>query len=253
MKSRAIVTLMLVSICQIFLTACASLDSGGAGQVETNTINQRPADDVARDADRKPFAVLEFLGVQPGMTVLDVISSSGYYAEALSTAVGAEGRVYAQNPAVALRFFSGANDRAMNKRLFGNRLPNVRRLDREFGDLGLIKGSIDVAITALNFHDVYNNSPAAAQAILLDIKAALKPGGVLGIIDHVGEEGADNKKLHRIYPGLVVAAAEQAGFIVERSDLLANPNDDYSQGPFTEGLRGKTDRFVLKLIKPSTS
>ena len=105
--------------------------------VVQDTLPARPQSDIARDAGRKPFEVLEFLGVAQGMTTLDVIASSGYYTEALANVVGLEGRVYAQNPAVALRFYAGRNDRALNQRLFGNRLPNVRRLDREFDDLGL--------------------------------------------------------------------------------------------------------------------
>jgi len=210
----------------------------------------RPEADVARDAGRMPFAVLAFLGVEPGMTALDVIAAGGYYTEVLSNAVGAEGIVYTQNPAQVLRMFDGRNDRALTERLADNRLPNVRRLDREMSDLGLSEGSVDVAITALNFHDVYNGSPEAAQAMLATIRGLLKPGGVLGIVDHVGAPGADNAKLHRIDPALAIAAAETAGFKVEVSDLLANPDDDHSLMPFAPEIRGQTDRFLLKLTKP---
>ena len=112
------------------------------------TYSDRSEVDLARDVGRKPFEVLAFLGVEPGMTVLDVMASSGYYTEVLASAVGHNGLVYAQNPAVSLRFYSGRNDLALNQRLFGRRLPNVRRLDREFDDLGLVTGTIDAAITA---------------------------------------------------------------------------------------------------------
>ncbi len=231
------------------LTACTAPGGPGGAPVDTS-VSERPAGDVARDGGRKPFQVLEFLGVQPGMRTLDVIAAGGYYTEVLANAVGPQGLVYAQNPAVVLRFNDGANDRAMTDRLAGGRLPNVQRLDREFGDLGLLADSIDVAITALNFHDIYNRSPEAAHEVLLDIRQVLKPGGVLGVIDHVSNPGADHAKLHRLDPLLAVAVAEQAGFKVEQSDLLANPDDDHTLGPFAEGLRGKTDRFVLKLTKP---
>ena len=53
---------------------------------------------------RQPYAVLDFLGVTPGMTVLDVIASGGYYSEAAAHAVGLEGQVYAQNPAVVFAY-----------------------------------------------------------------------------------------------------------------------------------------------------
>ena len=245
---RGVIILCLAAIA----AACESTTTGDAPAADTDagTAAGRPAADVARDAGRKPQAVLDFLGVEEGMKVIDVIASSGYYTEVLAHAVGPNGIVYAQNPAMSLRFSAGRADRALNARLSGNRLPNVRRLDREFQDLGLVANSVDMAITALNFHDVYNNSPEAAQGILLTIKGILKPGGVLGLIDHVGNSDTDNAKLHRVDPALVIAAAEQAGFTVQSSEVLANADDDHSQGPFAAGLRGKTDRFVLKLTKP---
>ncbi len=232
------------------ISGCGVPESGGADDAQAVAGASRPGTDVARDAGRKPFEVLDFLGVEPGMLTLDIIAAGGYYTEVLADRVGLQGTVYAQNPARVLRFRGGANDRAMTDRLMSGRLPNVRRLDREFDDLGLVAGSVDVAITALNFHDVYNNSSQAASDMLAGIKRLLKPGGVLGIIDHVGNPGVDNAKLHRIDPALAVAAARAAGFTVEQSDLLANPDDDHTQGPFVAGLRGQTDRFVLKLTKP---
>lgn len=208
--------------------------------------------DKARDAGRKPAEVVAFLGIEPGMTVVDLIAAGGWYTEVLSEAVGPKGKVYAHNTAFTLRFRDGANDRAMKARLAGGRLPNVERLDREIGDLGLEPGSIDAAITALNFHDVYNGgSPEAAEAFLADVKALLEPGGVLGIIDHVGVAGADNEKLHRIEPEKVEDLARAAGFVVEaRSDLLRSPDDDHTQGVFDPSVRGRTDRFLLRLRKP---
>jgi predicted methyltransferase len=230
------------------LSACVATSSEEEFYVPSTELGARPDADVSRDAGRQPFAVMDFLGVAPGMTVMDVIASGGYYTEALANAVGTNGRVYAQNPAISLRFRQAANDRAMQARM--GRLPNVRRLDREFEDLGLVPGSIDVAITALNFHDVYNRSPEQAQGMLEIIKQVLKPGGVLGIIDHNSSAGADHASLHRMPVADAIAAAEAAGFVVESSDLLANSEDDRTQGPFAEGLRGQTDRFVLKLTKP---
>ena len=147
-----------------------------------------------------------------------------------------------------LRIFEGRNDRELQSRI--SRLPNVVRLDRGFDDLGLVAGSIDVAVTALNFHDVYNRSPEQAQGVLLAIKQVLKSGGVLGIIDHNSNPGADHTQLHRMPKADAIAAAEEAGFVVTESDLLANPADDRTHGPFAPSIRGKTDRFILKLTKP---
>lgn len=232
------------------VTGCTTA-TGGSAVAGSTAASPRPEADAARDVGRKPYGVLEFLGVEPGMTTLDVIAASGYYTEVLSGEVGVNGIVYAQNPARVLRFRQGANDLALTSRLAGNRLANVRRLDREFDDLGLVDNSVDVAITALNFHDIYNNDAQAAQQVLMVVRRVLKPGGVLGVIDHVGNAGADNAKLHRIEPSLAIAAAKAAGFSVEQSDLLSNPDDDHTQSPFAPGIRGNTDRFLLKLTKPS--
>ncbi len=211
----------------------------------------RPAEDRARDADRKPEAVMAFLGVSEGDTVVDLIAASGYFTEVMAHAVGPTGTVYAQNGEYVLKMREGANDKAMTARLANDRLPNVKRLDREVRDLGLAPNSVDAAITALNFHDVYNGQgPEAAAGFLGVAMAFLKPGGALGIIDHVGVAGADNTALHRIEKSIAIEMATKAGFTVTESDALRNPADDHTLGVFDPAIRGKTDQFFLKLTKP---
>ncbi|MBW2280718.1 MAG: class I SAM-dependent methyltransferase [Deltaproteobacteria bacterium] len=210
----------------------------------------RAETDRARDAGRRPAEVVAFLGIEPGMTVMDVIAAGGYYTEVLSLAVGPKGRVYAQNPPIVLQFRDGANDKAMTGRLAKARLPNVVRLDQPLAEIELGDNSLDAAITALNFHDVYNRDSEAVAALLASLRRLLRPGGVLGLIDHVGAAGADNKKLHRIPPADAIAAAKSAGFTVEETDLLRNPEDDGSRSVFDPAIRGKTDRFLLRLRSP---
>lgn len=215
--------------------------------------SDRPVADKARDAARRPGEVMEFLGVEPGMVVVDLIASGGYYSEVLSNIVGENGRVYAQNIAFVLELRDGVNEKALSARLADERLPNVVRLDRELDDLGLEPGSIDVVITALNFHDIYNaRGPEAAQSVLAVIFEILKPGGVLGLIDHAGNPGANNEKLHRMEEIQAIEAIEAAGFVVEAtSGVLRNPLDDRTQNVFAPELARNTDRFLLKVRKPS--
>jgi predicted methyltransferase len=207
--------------------------------------------DKARDAGRKPAEVLAFLGVEPGMTVLDVIAAGGWYTEVLAVAVGSEGKVYAQNNEFVLKFRDGANDKALTARLADGRLPNVERVDAEMAELPIPDASVDVAITALNFHDIYNpGGEEAALAFLSTVHSKLKPGGALGIIDHDGVAEQDNAKLHRMQRQLALDVIAKSGFTMDsESELLANPEDDHTQGVFAPGLRGHTDRFVLKLRK----
>lgn len=214
----------------------------------------RPAEDKARDAGRRPAEVLTFLGIADGMAVIDVIAAGGWYTEVLARAVGPAGRVVAQNPPRVLEFRDGANEKAISARLADNRLPNVTRLNKDLSELGPDDGQFDAALTALNFHDIYRNGGSeAAVGALQAVSSVLKPGGVFGIIDHVGVADADNASLHRIEKSLAIEAATAAGFIVEdESDLLANDTDDHSQMVFADGVRGNTDRFLLKLRKPAS-
>ena len=212
----------------------------------------RAEKDKERDAGTKPVEVVKVLGVKKGMTAVDLLASGGYWSEVLSYAVGKKGKVYAQNTKFLLEYRDGANNKEITERLANNRLPNVQRLDRELNDLGLAAGSVDFAITSLNYHDIYNSfGAAAALAFLNDAKTILKPGGVLAIIDHEGIAGQDNTKLHRIDKSIVIAQAKEAGFVVETdSNVLANPADNHTLAVFDPSLRGHTDRFVLKLRKP---
>jgi len=219
---------------------------------ELSNAPNRSDDDKARDAQRKPAQVLMFLGLRSDDTVLDIWSSGGWYSEVLSIAVGPDGKVLSQNSPAVLAFRDGYYDQALSARLDGDRLPNVERINTTVAEAGITPASIDFALTALNFHDVYDRQgKEGAAEFLTSLFDALKPGGTLGLIDHVGNPDADNTSLHRIEPSLVDEVAVEAGFIIEaKSDLLAHPEDDHTKGVFDPTLRGDTDRFILRLRKP---
>jgi predicted methyltransferase len=207
--------------------------------------------DRARDIGRKPAEVIDFLGIAPGMSVLDIFGAGGYYTEVLALAVGPDGHVAAQNPAFVLQMRDGVNDKALSERLANNRLPNVSRLDKELADISAEDGPFDAAITALNMHDIYNrNGEESAVATLKLIYAALKPGGVFGVIDHNGAAGNDNKALHRMQKEDAIRIAKAAGFIVEGDSSILNTDEDMSQAVFADEVRGNTNRFLLRLRKP---
>lgn len=233
----------------ILLFSCPSAAVAGEGGDAVRKAD-RPAVDTARDAGRKPAEVIDFLGIDPAMHGIDLLAASGYYTEVLAHAVGPKGRVYAQNPAYVLRFRDGANDKALKQRLANKRLPNVVRLDAEIQATGIAPASLDFALTALNFHDVYNGQgEAQAVGFLGLVYGLLKPGGMLAIIDHSGRAGADNNALHRLNEEQARAAIAKSGFtIADSSNLLRNPADDGSQGVFA--MRGATDRYLLRLVKP---
>jgi predicted methyltransferase len=258
MNARIIRWLSL-SMLAALLAACAmQSEKGGAASKSWKVEDLRSAlstptrkeEDRARDADRKPADLMVALGVKPGMTAVDVMAAGGWMTEVLSVAVGSTGKVYAQNPAAFLQFNNGAYGKAIAQRLEGNRLPNVVRLD---GDLPGAAGanSVDVAVTAMNLHDVYNRNPQTAQAFVKSVFDTLKPGGLFAVIDHVGVAGADNAKLHRMTKQQAVDVAKAGGFVVEsESNIYAHSADDHTKSVMDPALRGKTDQFVLLLRKP---
>lgn len=214
----------------------------------------RPQGDYFRDSDRRPVEVLSYLELERGMTVLDLMAGTGYYTEMLSAAVGPEGRVYSQNDVMALRRRHGAIQRAMDRRLAANRLPNVQIWEKDITDLDLDE-TVDAALLVLNLHDLHTfGGEEKVLAALAGVMRALKPGGILGVVDHAGAAGADNAQLHRIDPAVAADLLSKAGYvIVGSSDLLANPLDDHTLHVYDPAIRGRTDRFLIKAMKPNSS
>lgn len=206
--------------------------------------NARPTDEKMRDAARKPGEVLNFVGIDAGMTILEVFAGAGWYTEILSAAVGPDGHVIAQTPP---RFEERVGD---SSRARAERLGNV---DVEFADVGSLGLSNDVeaAFTALNLHDLANGSDEAGMVFLNGIFEALEPGGVLGLIDHVGIDGQDNAALHRIQKARAREMLARAGFEIEaESDMLMNPADNHTLSIRDESLGRATDRMLIRARKP---
>lgn len=216
----------------------------------------RPAEAVAMDESRKPAAILSFLGLKPGMQAADLVSGTGYWAEIMARVVGLKGHVIAYQPD---QFYNDSDGAAIWNGLL-SREKNVTMTRYPFEKFAAPAASIDFAISNLNYHDQYwesakykiaRSEPAEYVAALY---AAMKPGGIVGIIDHVGLPGDTREivnRVHRIDPAVVKADFEKAGFVLEAtSDILRNPDDDHSKLVFDPAVRGKTDRFVFKFRKP---
>ena len=108
---------MPTTLCLVFslvLAFPAFADPISAALTARLASSERPETDRARDAGRRPAEVVSFLGVKPGMTVIDLVAAGGYYTEVMSLAVGPEGKVYAQNSAFVLKLRDGANEKAIS-------------------------------------------------------------------------------------------------------------------------------------------
>jgi predicted methyltransferase len=204
----------------------------------------RPAEEKVRDAARMPTDVLNFVGINAGMDILEISAGAGWYTEILSAAVGSNGSVIAQNaPRFEERVGEAAHVRA-------ERLGNVEVRFTGVGELGLMN-EVDAAFTALNLHDAANQSEARGLAFLAGIYAALKPGAVLGFVDHVGIDGQDNADLHRIQKARALDLLSRAGFDIEASsNMLMNPADDHTLSIRDESLGRATDRMLIRARKP---
>jgi predicted methyltransferase len=249
MRMRATVpSLFAAALCGALIQVAHAQEDQAARMRAALAAPARSAENKARDADRKPIETVQFFGIKTGDTVVDMIAVGGWFTEVLSAAVGPRGHVYMQNPP-----FVPEND--AEKALI-KRLGNTEALRVPFAQAN-IAGKVDAVVTAMNLHDIYNgyqNQPAgepAAVDLLKGIYATLKPGGVLGLIDHVGVAGQDNAKLHRMLPQQARDAITKAGFKIEaESKLFANPADDHTKGVFDPAMRGHTDQFMFRARKP---
>ena len=208
--------------------------------------------DFRRDAARRPYELFRFLGLEEGMVALDVGAYAGYTTEMLSAAVGPRGKVYAHNTEKVLKTYAdGYYDRTMTERLGNDRLPNVFLHLRQYDDLGL-DNEVDFAFLGNLLHDFYyRDGEENALAFLASIHQALKPGGILGVMDHVGIDDEKNDALHRMTPQLAHELLTQAGFEIDaKSDMYANPDDDHSLMVYNDEIYLKTDRFLFRARKP---
>ncbi len=253
---RTVVIIIALAMCACSKQS-ADETSGAPAATVSNLEKQlasatRPDADKIRDATRKPAEALSFLGLESGMRVVDIIAAGGYYTEVLSIAVGPSGSVVALNPPGVMSMNDGLYEKQLTSRLAAGRLPNVTRLDKDLAEIRTADGPFDFALIALNFHDISNNAGVrGAENVLRIAYTLLRPGGVLGIIDHNGNPGAQNAPLHRLDKTVIYDSAAAAGLVVEaESDLLGQPDDDHTLSVFDPRVLGKTDRFLLRLRKP---
>jgi predicted methyltransferase len=217
---------------------------------------ERPASDLELDARRRPDAVLAFFGIEPGMTVFELFAGGGYYTEILSGVVGQDGEVWAHNNTPYIAYTRAELD----KRFRPGRLANVKRLRAENNELELPEATFDAVLFALAYHDVYyvdeknGWGEIDGPAMLAEIYRSMKPGGVLGVVDHVAAAGSPPQTggtLHRIDPVLLRGDLEAAGFVYEGEiDVLRNPADGHTLPINDPAIKRRTDRVVYRFRVP---
>lgn len=218
---------------------------------------ERWDEDRKRDAISKPLKILSLMAVKPGMSVLDFQAGTGYFTELLSTVVGSQGKIFAHNHSRE----GVLGEEVFIRRYGNNRLSNTEQIFSHHNDLNLAAESLDSILMSMVYHDTYwfnghvDWGPVDHQKFLLELYGALKPGGIILLIDHAGKKGGDPFQsavaTHRIDPELVKRDFELAGFTLElESMILRSSKDNYGLSIFDEEVYGKTDRFIMVFRKP---
>lgn len=132
--------------------------------------SDRDVSDFMRDSVRKPIQVLQFSGIEEGMEVLDLYAAGGYYTFILSKAVGASGKVYAQNTERGLRFVEDRQNRtqgeALAEKIRQGNLTNVEQVIGPLGEIKLANESLDAVMLAQTLHDSFNSNRERALEML---------------------------------------------------------------------------------------
>jgi predicted methyltransferase len=261
--------------CAMLLAACAA---GSSRQTTAEALtailagNQRSPENRARDEYRHPKETLLFFGIRPEMSVLEVWPEPGWYTEVIAPLLRDKGKYYAAVIA------ADPDNRNITQRLGEYRAKLAARSDlydrvavvsfpADGGDV-VPPGSLDMVVTFRNLHN-WMGRDMAPQAFAT-LYRALKPGGVLGIVEHRGNPAlAQDPKAKSGYVNedYAIRLIEAQGFrLVAKSQVNANPKDtkDYEQGVWTlpptyrlgtkdhdkYAAIGESDRFTLRFLKP---
>jgi predicted methyltransferase len=198
-----------------------------------------------------------FAGIEPGSTVLDVYPGKGDWTRLFSDIVGPKGRVYSFVPAEVAHFESDPVGQmtALTKQPGRG---NVRVASADLLTLPNGPQSFDVVWMHLFYHDLHTTLMQSRGATPARFNQAaydrLKPGGRYVVVDHAAAAGTGADKaqsLHRIDPAAVRAEVEAAGFILDaETALLANDDDPHAAKVFDPSVKGRTDRFAYRFVRP---
>ena len=230
--------------------------------------DHRTAKNKARDQYRHPIETLNFFGFAPNMTVVEITPGGGWYTEILAPALKGSGKLYgAHYPD------TGADDYYSNSR---KKLVKKLASDVVFSEVVLTdftprqqselapQGTADLVLTFRNLH---NWKDAGVEQVFKDAFNALKPGGVLGVVEHRLPAGADAKvAIGYVSEANTIKQAKAAGFrFAASSEINANAKDlaEYKVWTLPPSLAlkdkdrakylaiGESDRMTLKFVKPA--
>ena len=217
--------------------------------VATTAVSQTPQSvPPTIDPAWKAPEVIAFIGVRKGDKVADIVA--GRLTGSLAKAVGPTGKVYAVETAEVVKVHPEIMDMMKAE---AAQSPNIIISDAPVA--AALPSGLDVVFIRQNYHDLYDKfmGPADVPAFNKAVYAALKPGGVYVVLDHVAAPGSGitaTDTLHRIDPARVKADMLAAGFKLDaESSILANKSDDHTKNVFDPSVHGHTDQFLYRFKK----
>jgi predicted methyltransferase len=205
----------------------------------------------------KQSELIQFARIVAGDTVIDVYPGDGDWTRLFSHAVAPEGRVFGFVPTEIADMKADQID--LMRRLAKE--PGRENVEAVSADLVAMPGvtqPADVLWMHLFYHDLHTKLMHAKGATAADFNRAvyerLKSGGCYVIVDHAAAAGdgtSDAQSLHRIDPAAVRKEVEAAGFVLDaESTVLMNKDDPHTSKVFDPSIKGKTDRFAYRFVKP---
>lgn len=210
--------------------------------------------DRARDAVRKPVQTLEFFGFDTDMTVVEMVPGNGWYTAILGPVLEDEGKLYVAvgTERVAQKLEDWGLE---NAEVAAKDAQMVRDSSRPGWVFDLKDFDLEVtgADLVLTFRNVHNFTPDARRQMNDAAFAALKSGGVYGVVGHTGRHMAPQtaETWRRLDPVLVIQEVLDAGFeFAGFSDLHYRPDDALRFDTTRASIGRNSDRFTLKFVKP---
>ncbi len=259
----------------LFAISFSSVQAGGDSTSLQQAIagKQRSEDHKDRDKYRHPLQTLEFFDVKDNMMVVEIWPGEGWYTEILAPYLKDNGKLYAAH-------FSADTESTYHKKVLEKFVTKMHKQPKVYGNVELTvleppehlqiapAGSADRILTFRNVHNWIKNDQAAA--VFSAMFKALKPGGILGVVEHrnnaLKQQDAKAESGY-VSEDYVIALARNAGFeFLGKSEINANSKDtkDYPSGVWTLppslALKdkdrkkylaiGESDRMTIKFVKP---
>lgn len=224
----------------------AKLESAMAADIRT-------AEETARDANRLPVETLAFFGLRDDLKVVELLPGGGWYTKLLAP-------VLAENGDFTVALGTDRVEQALagkpgfeNMKISGKDAEFSRPEGARFYEIKMNGLGVDNADMVLTFRNYHNFSAEGRSAMNDAVFAALKSGGIYGVVDHTARhmEPANGENRRRMDPVMAIKEIQAAGFeLVDFSDLHYRPDDELRYEVGRKTVTGNSDRWTLKFRKP---